>query len=221
LVVLRRQIYAFTKEDTSFLLFDKTLKPFINRSIFVLKDKTLITKQKSNLFLRLSIALALIAVLFKMMHWPFAEIILIIAAVGISLFYSIWFYLKTNKTWLDYAKLFLLISFLLHYLFRVLHLNYGYIFSYIFRVALVLFIIAYIKDTFFSNEDSSQLTESQPNLKRKIFSIIINTIAVLCIIIGAQLKILHWEFGFINGNILLAVGFVAASLSIILGFKKS
>jgi len=30
--------------------------------------------------------------------------------------------------------------FILHYLFRVLHLNYGFIFSYIFRIALVIFI---------------------------------------------------------------------------------
>ena len=181
----------------------------------------MITKEKSNRFLSLSIALALIAILFKIMHWPYAEILLVTAVGGIAIFFIIGFYQKPIKNWLDYAKLFLLISFLLHYLFRVLHLNYGYIFSYIFRMVLIFFIVAYIKDVFFSNDNSSKLEEQPPTSKKKIINIVLYSTAVICIIIGAQFKILHWQFGFLNGNLLLTVGLIATALSIILGFKKS
>jgi hypothetical protein len=181
----------------------------------------MISKQKTNLFLRLSIALALVAVLFKIMHWQYSEVLLIIAVSSIAIFYLIRFSLKTPKQWLDYAKLLLLISFLFQYLFGVLHFNYGSIFSYIFKIALVVFIIAYLKDQFFSQDDTSKSVGKRPVSKKKFYSIILNTIAVLSIIIGAQFKILHWEFGLINGNILLSVGLVAAAISIITGFKKS
>ena len=181
----------------------------------------MISKQKTNLFLRSSIALALVAVLFKIMHWQYSEALLIIAVSGIALFYSIWFSLKTPKQWLDYAKLFLLISFLFQYLFGVLHLNYASIFSYIFKIALVVFIIVYLKDQFFSLNDTSKPVGKRPAQKKKFYSIILNTIAILCIVVGAQFKILHWEFGLINGNILLSVGLVAAAISIVIGFKKS
>ncbi len=181
----------------------------------------MISKQKTSLFLRLSIALALVAVFFKIMHWQFSEVLLIIAISGIAVFYGIWFSLKTPKQWLDYAKLFLLISFLFQYLFSVLHLNYGFIFSYIFKIALVVFIIVYIKNQFFSLNDTSKPVGKRQVPKKKFYSIILNTIAVLCIVIGAQFKILHWEFGLINGNILLSVGLVSAAISIVIGFKKS
>ncbi|WP_282049847.1 GldL-related protein [Maribacter aquivivus] len=181
----------------------------------------MITKQNTHIFLRLSIALAIIAALFKVMHWQYSDILLIVAVVGITLFYSIWFYKKSTKIGLDYAKFFLLSSFIFQYLFKILHLKYGFIFSHLFRISLVVFIIVYVKDIFFSENVSSELEEKQPTSKKKIYSIILNTITVLCIIIGAQFKILHWEFGWINGNILLTVGLVTATISIIFGIKKS
>lgn len=180
----------------------------------------MITKQKTILFLKLSFALAFIGALFKIMHWQYSEFILITAVGGILVFYSIWFYKKANKRWLDYGKLFLAISFIFHYLFRVLHLNYSYIFTNIFRIALVLFIITYVKYVFFPEDVSSELEEKNPTSKKKIYSIILNSIAVVCIILGAQFKILHWEFGFLNGNILLSVGLAAVTISLLIGFKK-
>ncbi|WP_201799462.1 GldL-related protein [Zobellia amurskyensis] len=179
----------------------------------------MITKQKTNLFLRLSIALAIIAVLFKLMHWQYSEVLLVIAVGGIALFYSIWFSKKSSKEWLDYAKLFLLISFLLHYLFKVLHLNYGFVFSFIFKLALVAFIIIYLKNQFFTQKDS-HLESKKPASQKKLYTIWLNTMAAVCIIMGAQFKILHWEFGLINGHLLLTVGLIAAALSILTGFKK-
>jgi uncharacterized membrane protein len=77
-----------------------------------------------------------------------------------------------------------------------------------------------VKDVFFPEDVSSELEEKNPTSKKKIYSIILNSIVVVCIILGAQFKILHWEFGFLNGNILLSVGLAAVTISLLIGFKK-
>jgi hypothetical protein len=47
----------------------------------------------------------IIGIFFKIMHWPFADALLMFAPFVIILGYFIFFYKNTNKTWLDILKL--------------------------------------------------------------------------------------------------------------------
>lgn len=47
----------------------------------------------------------IIGIIFKIMHWPFADALLILAPFIIISGYLIFFFKNTNKTWLDILKL--------------------------------------------------------------------------------------------------------------------
>ncbi len=182
-----------------------------------------ISKQKIHLGLRISIALALLGILFKIMHWPFPGVLLFVGVTGIVIFYSIQFFQKQPKTLLDYSKLALLISFLIYYLLQVLHLPYSYIFRIATQIALVVFIILYIRHVLFlrgSMDDGLSNETKKSSIKKKL-SYLLYGIAAIGIILGAQFKILHWEFGFLTGDILLIIGLVAATAAVLIGLKAS
>ena len=180
-----------------------------------------ISKQKVRLFLRLSMSVTLIGILFKILHYAFAAELLVIGVIGIVIFYGISFYQKQQKTLLDYAKVFLLISFLAHYLFRILHLQFGYVFTYIFQGALILFIIAYVMDILLDVDSANDENNgAEPNTKRSKITNLLYTLTGICVISGAFLKIMHWQFGFINGTILLITGLLMAVISLVIPSSK-
>ncbi len=183
----------------------------------------IISRLQTRLYLRLSIAVAILGILFKLMHWPYPWILLVSGTLGISIFYSLRFSVKHPKTLLDYSKLFLLIAFLFHYIFRVFHLAYGYVFTTLTQFAFVLFLILYVRDVLFLKEynDDDHPNESSKNSFQKGLSYLLYGTAAIGIIIGAQFKILHWEFGFITGNVLLTIGLLAAAVAVVLGLKDT
>ncbi len=176
-----------------------------------------LSKQKVRLFLRLSMSVTLIGILFKILHYAFAAELLVIGVIGIALFYGITFYQNQHKTVLDYAKVFLLVSFLTHYLFRIFHLQFGHIFTFIFQGALLLFIIAYVMDVLSdSNASDGDEDRSEPTSKRNKVTTLLQTFAGICIISGAFLKILHWQIGIVNGTTLLIIGLLFGLASLLI-----
>ncbi len=178
-----------------------------------------ISNQRIRFFLRMSISVTILGALFKVLHWAGAPILFVGGCIGIVVFYSTQFYRKKPKRLLDYSKFFLLLSFLFHYTFRVLHLKYGHVFTILTQLALLVFLILYVHDVLFSEHDHSENNASQLLRRpgRKAISYLLNGLATMGIIIGALLKILHWEFNFVNGNLLLCIGLLAAATSVIMG----
>ncbi|TMM58355.1 hypothetical protein FEE95_02690 [Maribacter algarum] len=181
----------------------------------------IISKQQTRLCLRLSIAVAILGILFKIMHWPYPGVLLLTGTLGIAIFYSLRFSQKHPKTLLDYSKLFLLIAFLFHYKFKVFHLAYGYIFTTIMQVAFVLLISAHIREVWFLDTDADTDEIDSPSVKSKprqrALSYLLYSLAGIGIFMGYFFKILRWEFGFINGNVLLTIGLLAAAITVLLG----
>lgn len=182
----------------------------------------MISKQKVRLFLRLSISTIFIGALFKVLHLKGTNVLMGLGTLGVLIFYSLQFHQKKPKRVLDYSKLFLLIAFLFHYIFRVLHWSYGYIFTFIFRGALILIVVSYFYEVLFDKDDEipndSIITQ---NKLRNNLSHLLYVLAGIGIIIGAFFKILHWEFGFINGGTLLIFGLCCAILSVFMPASNS
>ncbi|WP_422350077.1 GldL-related protein [Flagellimonas sp.] len=180
----------------------------------------MLSKRQTHLFLRLSISIAILGILFKILHWPFAPTILAAGIVGIGVFYAIRFYQKRRKTLMDYSKLALVITFLLHYSFRIFHLAYGTIFTYTFQCCLLVFLILYFKDVFFSSGQSTLETTDNKESKTKYqLKYFLYALAGVGIIVGSIVKILHWQFGIINGDFILVVGLVSAAISVFINPK--
>ena len=179
-----------------------------------------ISKQKAQLFFKLSVAMVLIGALFKIMHWPYSWLILSAGVCSLITFYAVKFSKKEPKTILDYSKLFLITSFSIHYIFNVFHLAYGHIFTYIIQASLIAYVILYDKDVLFSDSDEYQELESSKPIKNNLNNLFYG-LAIICIIIGALFKILHWEFGYINGNLLLIVGLLIAIISLLIFTNES
>ncbi|MEM9647155.1 MAG: hypothetical protein AAF969_01655 [Bacteroidota bacterium] len=175
----------------------------------------MLSKQQTHFFLRLSISIAILGILFKILHWPFAPSLLAVGIVGIGFFYAIRFYQKRNKELMDYSKLVLVITFLLHYSFRIFHLAYGIIFTYAFQFSVLIFLILYFKDVFFSREESSSESMGKTGSKTKItLTYFLYALAGIGIIVGSTVKILHWQFGIVNGDFILSVGLISAAISV-------
>ncbi len=176
-----------------------------------------IAKQHTHFFLRASIAILLVGALFKTMHWSGASVLLLTGGIGIAIFYSLRFLQKNPKSFLDYTKLFLLLSFLLHYTFRVFHLAYGYLFTMGTQLGLLLFLIAYVREVLYPKENTLEVegTQASKTVNRKGVSTLLYGLSAIGIIVGALLKILHWEFYFITGNMLLFVGLLAAAIAVL------
>jgi len=175
-----------------------------------------ISRQKVSFCLRLSISIAIVGILFKILHWMYAGHILVVGCLGIGIFYSLRFYQKKPKALLDYFRLSMLIFFLFHYLIRVFHLPYDSIFRILFQLSFVLFLILYIRDVLFLKPKMTENNNPQDYVKSKIQALtyLLYGIATIGVVLGSLFKILHWEFGFINGNMLLTIGLLAAAISV-------
>lgn len=183
----------------------------------------MISKKSINLYLKISIAVIILGILFKILHYSFAVFFFLTGALGIIIFYSLRFALKRPKKLLDYSKLFLVTTFIIQYVLRVFHRSFGGIFSLLAQIALVIFMVLLVRDVFFVKDQSEKFDhETNPNKSfKKGLNYLLYAIAAIGIIVGASVKILHWQFGFINGNVLLTIGLLAAALSVIRGLGDS
>ena len=179
-----------------------------------------ISKQKTSLFFRLSISVTVFGALFKFISWP----IIILGATGMIVFHSIQFFQNKQKTVLDYSRHFLILSFTCNYIFNLLSLPYLQVFSLITKLALVAFLLFYVKKIMVSFKDITQNNTLLINsFDREDLSFILADLATVYVVMASLFKILNWELGIINANVLLVIGLFSALISILAnprGFSK-
>ncbi len=172
----------------------------------------LISKQKTSLFFRLSISVTVFSALFKIMPSFF----IVLGAVGMVIFLSIQLYQKEQIALLDYTRLLLILSFSINYIFSLLDSPYGYLLASITKLALIAFLILYIKKIIETFQDITQNHSFLlSSFGRENLSYLLADLATVYIVIASLFEILHWEMGILNGKVLLGIGLFSALLSIL------
>ena len=138
--------------------------------------------------LRLSLIIVIVGATFKWMHWPGANIMLVIGTLSLCLLYPTRFFLKTEKNTLDYIKLFLVLTWGLNILNQTFH----FIDYKISSMASVPFFVAWIL-----MEGVAYLD----NLERKKI-LATSLLGIILILTGFLFSILHWH----GQNIILLTG---------------
>jgi len=159
-------------------------------------------------FIRLLLALFIIGILFKIMHWPFANILILASSLGIIILYPIRFYLNNNKETLNYVKLFLVPLWFVLYVSKTLHLiNTPRILNIILLVLFgwwfVLEGTSYFKDKPLKNNRFT---------KALYYIFLLSTISL--VIIGFLFKLQHWPYG----ALILTIGMLSASILVIVDY---
>ena len=158
------------------------------------------------LLLRVCISVLLLGALFKIMHWPYASIVMLLSISGILILYPLRFCFITEKSTMDYVKLALVVLWCLNYLTKVFHL---YQLPLFFNIVLLLLFIWW-----FINEGFSGLNLGNIKIKGvlKLFYIAIVIFAFGCIVLGAVFKIQHWPYS----NLLFVIGVTLTSILVTL-----
>jgi hypothetical protein len=120
--------------------------------------------------------------MFLLMHWPFARIILCSSFGVLAVFYSLRFWKKQHKKWMDTLKLVLVLSWALHGIFVVHHLPGKLILQVVSVLSMMIWIFM---------EAPTYLAAGNKNL---IASSALFCFAAAMVFIGVVMKILHWPF---------------------------
>ncbi len=174
-----------------------------------------ISKQKTSLFFRLSISVTVFGALFNFISWP----LIMLGALGMVIFHTIQFFQKQQKLPLDYSRQLLIVAFSSNYIFNILHLPFGHVLTLLTKVALITFLLLYIKGIIASFLENSQNNLLLQNFGTEKLAYILADLATVYIVIASLFKILHWEFGIINANFLLIIGLLSALISILASSK--
>jgi len=175
-----------------------------------------ISKQKTSLFFRLSISVTVLAALFKFIPWP----VIIIGAVGMVVFHTIQVIQKETRVPLDYARHLLIIFFSVNYVFSILHLPYVHVLTMLTKTALIAFLGLYIKEIIAPNQENSENNLLLQEFSTEKLSFILADLATVYIVTASLFKILNWELGIINSNLLLIIGLFSALISILASSKS-
>jgi len=90
------------------------------------------------IFFKILIVILVVGMLFKIQHWPYANLILVIAFSTLALSYPFRFIKKQEKKFLDYTKLILVVFWSISGIFIILHLPYKIIFQLITSAAFLI-----------------------------------------------------------------------------------
>jgi len=158
--------------------------------------------------LRLSIIILIFGALFKIMHWPFANNLMLIGAVLLAILYTIRFISKPKKFLLDYVKLALVLVWVFNYLVGAFHIFYV---PYFFQILLfILFIYwfivegpAYIKNRKFTK-----------NRFLKVCYKILIALTAFMVFFGLLFKVQHWPYG----SILFVLGILSLNILLFLDY---
>ena len=138
--------------------------------------------------LRISIVALIVGAAFKIMHWPYANVISVSSFASIAILYCFRFGNKKVKNFIDYIKLILVTAWSINGILSTLHLPYKQIFQLITIISFVTWLFTEGRDYFYNNE--SPVT----NIKKKTLTVIL-ILAAIITAIGVFLKIMHWPFG--------------------------
>lgn len=164
--------------------------------------------KKLTLPLRFALIILIYGALFKIMHWPYAQTLMLFGSLFILILYTIRFVLKTEKAQLDYVKLALVVVWVIGYVLQVLHiLNVPYIFN---AILLALF------GWWFIEEGLNYFTKRKlkDNGILKFFYYGFSICSLTLIIIGALFKIQHWPYG----ALMFTCGILLLSLMLIVDY---
>lgn len=158
--------------------------------------------------LRIAIVILIFGALFKIMHWPYANIFMEIGGVSIGLLYTIRFLFKKEKSNLDYVKLMMILIGVLSYFVKVFQLFYV---RYIFEIVLLsLFIYWFIAEGFsyFKNRKYRMNT-----FFKNVYYFLIG-LAICALFFGILFKIQHWPYG----ALLFTIGILQLNIILIFDY---
>ncbi|NQY06147.1 MAG: hypothetical protein HRT68_08195 [Flavobacteriaceae bacterium] len=152
-----------------------------------------------NIILEMAVAAALLGICFKVMNWPYAKPILIVASLTFALLYPIKFLITKERKTSDYLKLILAVFWGVGTLFATLELKYSSLLNYI---TLGVFLLWFL----FKGID-----------RDKGVSGILFIISVILVGLGCIFRIMHWP----GVAILFGLGILTGCLWVVIGlFKK-
>ena len=175
-----------------------------------------ISKEKTSLFFRLSISVTVFAALFKFLP----SILILLGAVGMVTFLSIQLYQKEEREILDYTRLLLIVFFASNYALNLFNLPYGNISALLTKLAIVAFLLLYIKKMVNSIQDIQNSSLILTSIGRENLSYILADLATVYIVIASLFISLNWQIGILNGNVLLVIGLFTALISILASSKE-
>jgi hypothetical protein len=152
--------------------------------------------------LRIFVALFLIGILMRVLHWPYANEVLLGSFFGIGILYCFRFWKKNEKRFVDYVKLVLVIFWTVNGIFRIMDFPYTLVFQIVIAVSFL---------TWFFLEGTAYFLDEDRRARNSISQIIWNCAMVagtLAIIAGSLLNILQWRFAIpllIAGIVMVAV----------------
>ena len=176
-----------------------------------------ISKQKTAQFFRLSISITVFGALFKFISWP----LILVGAAGMIVFHSIQFFQKDHKSPLDYSRLLLILIFACNYVFSILELPYVAVLTILTKTTLLAFLSLYIKELLAPNSKNEENNLSLLELGNEKLAFLLADMATVYIVVASLFKILNWEVGIINANVLLIIGLFSALISILAGTKST
>lgn len=159
--------------------------------------------------LRISIAVLIVGVMFKIMHWPFGAWIIVFGFSLIAVLYPFRFMNKKSKVLLDYARLLFVICWAVYGIFAALHLPYKIIFDVLRSISFVFWIIMEGINYFSKVKEKKSGTIN-------IISYIIIAISAALVLVGALFKIMHWP----GAGPMLVVGLSLVVIWFLLDFFK-
>jgi len=155
---------------------------------------------KFNRLTKVGIAGLIIGALFKILHWPGANLILLISFIWVSVSHFIHFVQIRPKRTIDYAMLLLVVSFMLYQAISIFHWPHRKTALFLFAGAALFFFLSYLFSSIESNQSKTSLSIA-----------IAKTLSSISIIIGALFKILHWP----GAQIMLITGMLGFALVVI------
>ena len=163
---------------------------------------TINTKRILTAPIRFSIGVLLLAMLGRALQWPYSGTIMLIAFSAIGILYGVRFWKKSEKRFIDYVKLILVVFWTSNGILSILHFPYTLVFQIMIAIS---FLIWFVMEgtAYFLDEDR----KSKNNLSQILWNcaMVGGTLAIIC---GSLLMVLEWEYAMVI--ILLGVLVVAA-----------
>lgn len=169
------------------------------------------SRQQTSLLFRLSISITVFGALLKHMAWP----LILLGSLGMIFFHSIQLVQKEDRSLLDYSRHLLIMFFACNYALSIFQLPFVNVFTLLTKLALITFLGLYVKEFLSPNEESIQGSLLLGNLSVANLSFLLADLATVYIVTASLFKILNWEFGIINANLLLIIGLGSALLSVL------
>ena len=170
-----------------------------------------ISTQKTSLLFRLSISITVLGALLKYVAWP----LILLGAIGMIFFHSIQLVQKEDRSPLDYSRHMLIIFFSCNYVLSIFELPYVNLLTLFTKLSLVVFLGLYVKEFIAPDKEGAKSNLLIGNLSTENLSFLLADLATVYIVMASLFKILQWEFGLINANLLLIIGLFSALISLL------